>query len=331
MGTGRRVVWLVVGVSIAAVAAGSLVLRGDTFEPVEGAEAQALLDAVRTGCETARSRISTRVGAISMRESFWKGDEKWLETETVYRVASEGAKVKMTVDETYIRNETTTTDPGGVPIAPGTVMSKQLAFDGEKVVEYWPAEKRATVAGPESAIGSELRSITRIIEETFPGAPDLDMEMPAPRYTTRGPAVVGREVVDGEECVVVELVHVRVNSDGQEISWYHRYWIAPDMGFTALKAEDGYRGGRYGDGVVSVEIEAEARQYASGLWGVSRMWARQYRLGQSDTRELKMETVVTVADDYQLNAPVTDDMLALRLPSGTRVKNELIDSEYTVP
>jgi hypothetical protein len=30
-------------------------------------------------------------------------------------------------------------------------------------------------------------------------------------------------------------------------------------------------------------------------------------------------------------APVTDDMLALRLPSGTRVRNELVDSEYTVP
>jgi len=83
--------------------------------------------------------------------------------------------------------------------------------------------------------------------------------------------------------------------------------------------------------VVSVEIEAEARQYASGLWGVSRMWARQYRLDQLDTRELKMEVVVTVADDYQLNAPVTEEMLTIHLPSGTSVNNELIDVQYTVP
>ena len=305
----------------------------DSAGPTAGIaeDSGSLLAAVRLGCESARSRISTRVGAISEHLSFWKEDRKWLETETVYRVVSEGTKVRVTADTTYIRNDWTTTDPGGVPIAPGTVMSKQLAFDGEKVVEYWPAENRAAIAGPESAIGSELRSITRTIEEISPGAPDLAKEMPAPRYTTCGPAVVGREVVDGEECVVVELVHVRVNSDGQEISWYHRYWIAPDMGFTALKTEDGYRGGRYGDGVVSVEIEAEARQYASGLWGVSRMWARQYRLDQLDTRELKIETVVTVADDYQLNAPVTEEMLRVQLPSGTKVSNELIDAHYTVP
>ena len=324
--------WLVI-TSVLLLVCGVPAKADDSAGPTAGIAEDngSLLAAVRLGCETARSRISTRVGAISMRESFWKGDEKWLETETVYRVVSEGTKVRVTADTTYIRNDWTTTDPGGVPIAPGTVMSKQLAFDGEKVVEYWPAENRAAIAGPESAIGSELRSITRIIEETFPGAPDLDMEMPAPRYTTRGPAVVGREVVDGEECVVVELVHVRVNSDGQEISWYHRYWIAPDMGFTALKAEFGYRGGRYGDGVVMVETEAEPRQYSNGLWGLSRIRARRYRLDESDTRDLEIETVVTVADDYQLNAPVTDEMLTIKLPSGTKVYNELIDAEYTVP
>ena len=61
------------------------------------------------------------------------------------------------------------------------------------------------------------------------------------------------------------------------------------------------------------------------------MWARQYRLDQLDTRELKIETVVTVADDYQLNAPVTEEMLRVQLPSGTKVYNELIDAHYTVP
>jgi len=54
-------------------------------------------------------------------------------------------------------------------------------------------------------------------------------------------------------------------------------------------------------------------------------------LDQLDTRELKMETVVTVADDYQLNAPVTEEMLKVQLPSGTKVYNELIDAHYTVP
>ncbi|NIN68571.1 MAG: hypothetical protein GTO63_28475, partial [Anaerolineae bacterium] len=148
--------------------------------------------------------------------------------------------------------------------------------------------------------------------------PDLGWEMSSPRYTRREPTVVGREVVDGEECVVVELTHLWVNADGQEITWYHRYWIAPDMGFTALKGEDGYRGGRYGDGVVSEETEAEARQYSDGVWGLSRIWAQQYRLDESGIPHLEIETVVSVVDDYQLNAPVTEEMLTIALPSGTK-------------
>jgi len=324
--------WLVV-TSVLLLVSGVHVKADDSAGPTAGIAKDngSLLAAVRLGCETARSRISTRVGAISMHESFWKGDEKWLETETVYRVVSEGTKVKVTADKTYIRNETTTTDPGAVPIAPGTVMTTQLAFDGEKVVEYWPSENRAAIADPGSAIGSKLTPIRGTIEEISPGVPDLAKEMPSPRYTKRGPAVVGREVVDGEDCVIVELAHVRVDSDGQEIAWYHRYWIAPDMGFTALKAEFGYRGGRYGDGVVMVETEAEPRQYSNGLWGVSRIWAQRYRLDESDTRDLEIETVVTVADDYQLNAPVTEEMLKVQLPSGTKVYNELLDASYVVP
>ena len=324
--------WLVI-TSVLLLVCGVHAKADDSAGPTAGIaeDSGSLLAAVRLGCETARSRISTRVGAITVHDSFWKGDKKWLETETVYGVVSEGTKVRATTDKTYIRNETTTTDPGGVPIAPGTVMTTQLAFDGEKVVEYWPAENRAAIAGPESAIGSELKLITATIEDILPGVPDLDMEIPSPRYTTRGPSVVGREVVDGEDCVVVELAHVRVDSDGQEIAWYHRYWIAPDMGFIALKTEVGHRGGWFGDGMVSVERKAEPRQYSNGLWGVSRIWAQRYRLDESGTRDLEIETVVTVADDYQLNAPVTEEMLKVQLPSGTKVYNELIDAHYTVP
>jgi len=267
-----------------------------------------------------------------MHESFWKGDKKWLETETLYGVVYDGTKLKITVDTTYIRNDTTTTDPGGTPIPPGTVMSKQLAFDGEKVVEYWPSENRATIADLDSVIGSQLTSIRGTIEGISPGVPDLlGWQTFSPRYTRRDPAVVGRELLDGEECIVVEVTHLWTNADGQEITWYHRYWIAPHMGFTALQAEHGYRGGRYGDGVVSVQKQAEARQYSDGLWGLSRIWSQQYSLNESAIPHLDSETVVTVADDYQLNAPVTDEMLTIHLPSGTKVYNELIDAEYTVP
>jgi hypothetical protein len=318
--------------AIAVVGAGLLTFcMGPTSraDAPSGASAEALLAAVRAGCEAARSEVSTRVGTITIRESSWEGDRERLVTETTYQVVTDGAREKVSEAITYLVNDAVPPDPTLAVNVAGTTTTKQVASDGERFTVYRPGAKSAIVCGLDSALASDARSIRQTIEEVSPGVPDLNRAPASPRYVRRGPVIVGREEVRGEDCVVVEVCDVRVDANGDEISSYQRFWIAPQQGFVALKAEAGSRGGRYGEGVVFAQTEAEATQYPDGTWGLGRLRAQQYSL--EGPPNLETQIVVTMADDYRLNAPVTEEMLKVQLPSGTKVYNELIEAEYTVP
>ena len=69
-----------------------------------------------------------------------------------------------------------------------------------------------------------------------------------------------------------------------------------------------------------------------GLWRISSWRQDQYTMSPSTGEPyLSARSTVTYSDDYQLNAPVTEEMLTIDLPSGTRVHDEVIDAYYTVP
>ena len=98
MRTGRSVVWLVVGVGIGVgivVAASILLSSVDTLEPVEEAEAQALLDEVRTGCEAAASAIQSGVGVISIHDTMWEENGERRETEATCQLVQRGESARV--------------------------------------------------------------------------------------------------------------------------------------------------------------------------------------------------------------------------------------------
>jgi hypothetical protein len=322
-------------VLLGAVLAIAVLLDRGGVQPVFGEEAEDLLAAVQLGCETAASRVSTSSGQVTVHKWYWRSNGELIETDSVYTVASTEERFKAVADVTYVTNEATVPEsqPGQQPVAPGTVLKEELAYDGERIVSYKPAEQRATMAGLDSRAGGDLTMMKVTVMSPGHGVPTSLVTAPylPPRYTRTGPHVVGREVVNGDECIVVEFVDTRTDADGAEVAYDSRLWINPQRGFTTFKSESSARGGVFGEEALLADMEMETREYADDLWGISRVQQEQYALDDSGRRYLQLRTITTFAADYALNAPVTDDMLTVTLPSGTKVYNELLDASYVVP
>jgi len=155
--------------------------------------------------------------------------------------------------------------------------------------------------------------------------------LPTPDNPNPGPYVLGRQAVNGEDCLVVESVRTAPAGNGTQTEYY-RFWLAPQKGFSVVKAEAKARGGVFGEGeTVIAQGEAQLREYADGLWGISQVQQEQYMVDDSGRRYLNTRTITSFSKDYAINASVTDEMLAVALPSATQVHNELIDAAYSVP
>jgi len=319
---------LIFVIALALVVVAGLEKSGSAKETAEE-----LLEVVLVGCETAASAVSTSAGKVTVHQWYWRPSGEVLETDSVYTIVCGGDRLKIVKEVSYMENQVTPREPNPDfrPFGPGTVLRQQVAYDGEKVTSYDPAQRRAVIAGPDSAIGDELRSMKLAVYAPGHGVPDLDPGSSSPGHTMSGPYVVGREVVNGDECIVVEFVATRTDAHGDEMKHYKRTWINPQRGFTISKSEGSHRGGVFGEGVLLSQLEVDTRQYSDSLWGISAARHEVYALDDSGRRYLQLRTITTFAEDYKLNAPVTEEMLAIELPSGTAVYNELIDAEYTVP
>jgi hypothetical protein len=300
--------------------------------PVGEKEAQDLLQAVLLGCQDARSRVSSGVG--HMTEYEWQLDvnKKLLEVDKEYVVAFSDDKCKARVDTVLLANERVLPDePNLVPIPLGTVRTEEIAYDDEQLVTYSPDQKSATISEKPGLSLNWVRFLARMMAT---GGPDpARIALGPPTHQARGPIVKGRQAVDGVECVVVETVYEHTPEVGDGISLVDTFWVSPEMGFATVKMQTRYRGGRFGaEGMVAASVTTEPRQREDGGWCLRRMETEQYALDeQSGQTYVSSRTVATLADDFQINAPVTADMLRIDIPSGTNVRNELIDSEYTVP
>jgi len=304
--------------------------------PARGAgtaeNANDLMATVLLGCRSAASAVSTSVGKVHLHEWYWRSNGELLETEAVYSVASSGDRFKVAAEVTYLRNDLTMpgSDPGLRAIPPQTVVKQELSYDGERVISYTPAQNRAVIADTDSSVGRDLRQIRLKVLSPGLGVPTLAAASPLPDYTRTGPYVLRREVVDGEECIVVEFVDARPDARGGEVKFYSTSWINPQRGFTLSRGESRAQGGPYGEGTLLAQAEVETRQCGGGLWGISEVEREQYALDSSGRRYLQSRTITTFDPGYRLNAPVTKDMLTVKLPPGTKVHNELLDEQYTV-
>ena len=321
-----RYAWI--GVSAMLVLAGYYAVAVGSaggIQPVAPKEAADLLAAVRLGCDTATASVSTSAGVVTVHEWHWRDNGQVLETETTYTVASKGERFKAAVETKYLTNEWSSYN------TPGTIQKTVLGYDGETVTRYGPARSYAEISGIDSQIGRELRNVKLMAVSPGIGVPRFEGMPPTSDNPNPGPYVLGRQTLNGEDCVVVESSYSTPTEKGTQ-TMYVRFWLALQKGFSVVKSEGEARGGMFPEkGVLVDQGEAQLREYAGGLWGVSQVQQEAYMVDSSGRLYLKTRTITSFPKDYAINRSVTDEMLAVTLPSGTKVHNELIDTEYTVP
>lgn len=130
-------------------------------------------------------------------------------------------------------------------------------------------------------------------------------------------AIVGREEVDGHECVVVEF--------SSPISRV-KVWVDMAKGFAVRKLRVWYLP-EAGEAVLMREEEVDLKQYAEGLWGAARYTRVDYR--PDGTIEKKVYG--TYDPGFEINVPISEEDLRLTLPPGMKVLNERSRTSDTAP
>jgi hypothetical protein len=117
--------------------------------------------------------------------------------------------------------------------------------------------------------------------------------------------ITGEETVDGIPCQVVEASVA--NTDVT-----YKVWIAPGRMYRPVKSEIRNNAG------VTV-ARAQFRQYGGEVWFPSRVTVERILFIDGSAPVLNDRYILTVADDFQINAGVSDALFQLRFPKGLKV------------
>ena len=278
------------------------------------------LAALVTGCEEAVARVQSGRGTATVLWVRNSPQTGILEYEKEYRVAYDGEKCRVSKHSTVTRSEPPAVPrPGFRNLAVGTTFHVEFAYDGMWAVEYTPSERRAIVGeDPESIIGAErmgFRSSTHPEEHGVGGS-----------ACETGTRFVRMDEIDGNECAVVERATTFAHK-GSDVTITQVAWICPGKGFTVLRSQNWAEGAEFLRKTLVNQMDAEVRNYGNDIWGPRKFTWIDY------TREgvVYKKTITTYSPDFELGVPITEEELELDLPSGTEVRDEVLDAEYVVP
>jgi len=202
----------------------------------------------------------------------------------------------------------------------------QEAFDGEKTTEFIDpgiadATSTARITAGSTGIGSgdfavfvDPRSIGGLPLKTLEGDVDGSMK------------VVGREVLGGENCVVLEVTSNPLASAGGG-HMTGKLWVAMDKGCAVPQASWAFVRSGSSTPIPMREETAAFRQCGDGLWAPTAYTRVDYH--PDGTIEKKV--IGTYDLDFGINVSVGEEDVRLTLPSGTSVYDQRIGAAYTTP
>jgi hypothetical protein len=293
---------------------------------------QSALPAVLEGARNAAASVRTGHGNVTVLGML--NDDQGItttETETAYNVWFSGTRFRISAQAKYLINDVPPL-ANKVPVSPQEVIAKEVAYDGQAIVVYRPSEKSAVISDSGLATGRRELNEYRVSAQ-IPGIGVLDPTSfrPAPPgYSVQDPKLVGHEDVNGDACAVVDIVQRPASSSLPTRTW--RFWIDMDKAFAIPRLQLWEEGGDLRSRTLVSETTAELRQYGS-VWGPSKATITEYRPdpNASGSTHVDSEWIITFGSDFGLNVSVSDGDLALTLPPGTTVTDEVMDAEYSVP
>lgn len=278
-------------------------------------------DLAEIQAEIDNSYASTRSGkgTILIQSSMPGGS---LQTNTLcYSTFSDG-EFKLLVDDEYTGNQ----DIEQLPMKPDESKSTVLAYDGQILTEYKPEDK--------SAMHGDLASNFAVAEldkyqNCYPGQysfgpsmgfgiPTSYLANPNPSIKSRTrPKIIGREIIDDDECVVIDFEDMKIGRNGEDFKRITRQWINPEKGFCASRIyiwnEEEDRGR-----ILISTANSDLSQYDDGVWRASRTTITNYRSDPNTHKSIEsFRTIITYSPNFKFNVPVSGDELELTLPPGT--------------
>ena len=302
----------------------------EAFVPEAGQE---MLPTLLEGCRNAVSSVKSGKGRVTIYERYEREDERILETETSYNLWFSGERFRLSVSERILQcTFESALPPDQRRLSPGRVLRREVAYDGEKVTTLEVNEGTATVGeykfqdhGVQDYMSVQFAPSHVLCEVEKVG------ELPG--YTIGELRIVGREPVNGDECLVIELT--RKPSEGRKTGGLFTYWlwVSPGKGFTVPRTRCWVEGGvTYKEKtLISQDDAEEVRQYGD-VWGPAKVTLVEHRInGETGEYYKNGEETITYSPDFQVNVPLTGEELSLVLPPGTKVYNKLLDEWSVVP
>lgn len=291
------------------------------------------MDVLLAGMRHAASSIRSGRGTVIEELSLKSKNGEALESKTSYTVVFLGDKFKISSEDKY------RTSSAGVINHPEDQPSHEairgvIAYDGERAIHYKPLERRASVGDVTSPTGRQAIALynTRI-NMLWNGVYSIEAAAMLPKkynVVSHKPTVIGRETVNGDDCILLELGSTTEFPTGPR-EGKGKVWVCPSKGFTVPRMQ-GYGFVGASDNMKLIfETNAEMRRYDSDLWGPAKAVRVQYGLDADGQYGQVLRQTIIYDTNFELNVPVNEDELKLTIPSGTEVFEELLDALYTVP
>lgn len=299
---------VMVGAAAIAGAIHHVFYRNGPFIPESN---QSELSALKAGSARAVSSIRSGRGKVTVKTTSRAANCSHSEAESVYDVLFIGDKFKYIVNTTCMEND---------PAPRGT---KSVSFDGKKVTVFRPGEG-AIINDRQSGEGNyEIAVFLRDVSVQRHGIWDMDnirKYVPFPgNYAQSKPKIIGREIINGNECTVVEVSFTGKvgRQDGIKI---FRFWIDPKKGYTMPRIQTWGKGGFLKEKTLVQERNARLRNYGNGIWGPTVVTFDEY-VPDPQTGKVynHFHSVTTYDSESKLNVNVSSDDVLLKLPSRTRV------------
>jgi hypothetical protein len=278
------------GVLLVGVLAATLLLAGRGW-----ASDEELLEKVLAGLHHRYTSIASCQGSVHLVTTLPTDEGERLMSVQVLTVAFDGKRLRMSGQ-----------------VHTGSAVDFEGTFDGEMTTELL-AEPSVGVRTYKGLDGVTDGMFSLFVDpRSIGGLPVAGSE----RDADGSMRIAGREVLDGRECLVLELTGPASRM---------RVWVDVERGFSVLKYRLWYvRRLPYlgwstpGGSVLLREEVVELSKYGEGLWGPSTFTRVEYR--PDGTVEKKVYGTYTPG--FEINVPISEDRFHLALPAGTPAYDE---------
>lgn len=290
-------------------------------------------ECVVAGAKNAVAAMESAKGKAVVNVRRFGPDGLMAEYDTLYSFAFARGKHRVTVEITAAQ----TPAVPGVRAKPSgaSVAVNEMAIDGDRATIFTPGKKMATIVNLKGDDASGFLAETYMrqigsIGKNLPGHGLVDISgIPAGQGQVRTrTAIIAEEVIDGDACKIVELEQVYPGTDK---STTYRFWVDPAKGFVIPRVRVLANGGKYAAQTVVVEENTQFREYCPGVWyptvAVEETWAQ----GREGVRYKNAITTISYDAASVVNGRVDEADLALTLPSGTEVRDAVLDATYRIP